>query len=75
MDEFNFISTPDNLISSTERYIEIATCWCLEDEVTIAKNTEALKASNNKSARKNLYLCSFDSNGQYNDRRISSLLK
>ena len=74
MDEFNFISTPENLISNTAKYIEIATRWCLEDEVKIAQNIESLKASNNKSVRKNLYLCSFDSNGQYNERRIVSLL-
>lgn len=74
MDEFNFISSPDNLISDTDKYIEIATRWCLEDEVAVAKNIKILKASNDKSVRKNLYLCSFDSNGQYNERRISSLL-
>lgn len=75
MDEFNFISSPDNLISDTDKYIEIATRWHLEDEVAVAKNIEILKSSDNTSVRKNLYLCSFDSNGQYNERRISSLLK
>ena len=74
IEEFTFISTPNNLISNTKKYMEIAARWCLKDEVAIAENIENLKSSKNKSVRKNLYLCSFDSNGQYNERRVSSLL-
>ena len=74
MDEFNFISTPDNLISNTDRYIEIATRWCLEDEITIANAISSLLAFKDKGVRKNIYACAFDANGQSNERRSSTLL-
>ena len=74
MDEFNFISTPDNLIANTDRYIEIATRWCLDDEVKIANALSRLKASKNKCVIKSIYACVFDANGQYNERRSSTLL-
>ena len=74
MEEFNFISTPKNLIFNTTKYIEIASRWCLEDEVRIAKVIDTLKVSENKDVRKSLYMCSFDTNGEYNRRRSNTIL-
>ncbi len=74
MDEFNFISTPNNLISDTDKYIEIAARWCLEDEIAIANAINSLKTSKDRCVRKSIFVCAFDTSGQYNERRSTTLL-
>ena len=74
MDDFKFLANPNNLLQQTTKYMEIASRWSLEDEVIIAKAIDNLKSSTDKSAQKNIYLPSFDSNGQYNERRKDILL-
>ena len=75
MEKFTFISTPSNMINYSARYIEIAEAWGLVDEVTIASNIDNLKASTTAAIKKSLYLCAFDSDGKYNERRATALIK
>ena len=75
MEKFTFISTPSNMINNSARYIEIAEAWGLVDEVTIASNMDNLKASTAAAIKKSLYLCAFDSDGKYNERRATTLIK
>lgn len=75
IENFTFVSSPENLINSTEKYMEIVSTWGLVDEVVIAHNIPQLKASTQKSVKKSLYLCTFDADGRYNERRANTLLE
>lgn len=75
MEKFAFVSTPVNMIDNPDKYIEISTIWALADEISIARRVSHLKASPKKSIQKSLYLCTFDSDGKYNNRRASTLLE
>ena len=74
IEKLTFLSTPANIINNTARYIELAEEWSLADEVIIARNISYLKASHKTAVQKSLYLCSFDAEGKYNERRANTLL-
>lgn len=74
IEKFHFINDIENALIDHAKYTQIATEWCLFDEIEIANNISNLKSRNDRKIDSMLYNRVFSDDGKYNDRRKMVLL-
>jgi hypothetical protein len=75
IDNFNYLNNIENIFIDRNKYIRIATEWCLYDEVAIASNADRIIGANNRKTTTMFYNRMFGDDGKYNDRRQQLLIR
>ncbi len=69
INKFEYLNDLDNLLTNKDEYIQVASEWCLFDEVNIAKHADEILKTNPKKITSALFSRVFSEDGRYNERR------
>lgn len=72
-EKFEFINDTNNLVNNASEYHDIASSWCLYDDVEIVNNIDKILLTQNKKVEKALFSRPFSDKGEYNSKRIQTI--